>query len=331
MLKTLAQSFSECWMGAIKGSYYLLMCSDQQIQVHHPDLIATHTKLAKYFATHYDILPEWIAYGLLSTNAFALLGDNTVPVNTLDKPTLEFEIARLRKRGIEKFKQRLRGHIDLADLEQQFQPVMDWNPVDVLLHAEELHGKSSITSAWKKVVSSTVPNYKQVYKDEKLHYYASYARTAASADAYHKYGLELAKRRRCQEAIEQYRLALTLNPSRNNTYFNIGSCYEKLHNYALAIENYMKEAELDPDDEDAPFRMGRAYLKLERYHDALNAIDRAIAMEPDRSQSYVYRGMALLGLDSPDEAKTAFQNALDRDPKNKDARRAMEKMGDEGR
>lgn len=53
---------------------------------------------------------------LLETETSPLLLGRNGPPNTLDRPVREFEIARLRERGIPDFNQRLRARATLAKL-----------------------------------------------------------------------------------------------------------------------------------------------------------------------------------------------------------------------
>ena len=130
-------------------------------------------------------------------------------------------------------------------------------------------------------------------------------------------------------AIAEFDKALELNPSRDDSYFNLGACYEKLGELEEALKNYELELSVDPDDQDVPFRMGRVYLKMERYEDALASLDKAIRMGKDGSRTHVYRGEALEALGSVARAKGAYVEAIQRDAANNDAIRALARIRDQ--
>jgi spermidine synthase/Tfp pilus assembly protein PilF len=327
ILQTLSQSFKDCWIGSIKASYFLLICSQQDIQVHHPQLIARNKELAKYFFQEHGLFPQWLPYGLLNTHAFALIQDPTTPINTLDYPVLEFEMARLQKRGIHRFKKRLREAMRVENVTRALQPVMDFHPLHLVLHTEKLLGDATITDRWKTLVARQIPDFDRYYRKAKLRYYATYAAIANTADAHHRYGLQLIRHGRYKEAIREFKTALKLNPRRNNSYFNIGSSYERLGQLELALVYYNKELLVDPMDEDVPFRVGRVYFKLAKYKEALAAFDTALSMEKT-SKTYFYRGQALEALGLFAEAKQAYKAALQQEPDSHEARLALTRLAD---
>src|SRR5205814_2186471 len=82
-------------LAAIKSTDYLLVCSPSELRVRDPGVAGRSPELAAYLRAQ-GIAPERLAYGLLSTRALDLRRDPRAPVNTMDHPELEFEIARLR-------------------------------------------------------------------------------------------------------------------------------------------------------------------------------------------------------------------------------------------
>jgi spermidine synthase len=158
MLRTLQDSFTHCALGAIKSTYYLVLCSQQPLRVPDPHRISRNPALAAYFRSE-DIAPEWISYNLLLGDAFRLLPRNTsVPLNTLDFPALEFEIARLSKRGLDGVKKQLREELRPMELGAT-SGVPSWDPVQALVYLESVVGTSFLVDAYRQNLQSQLPDF----------------------------------------------------------------------------------------------------------------------------------------------------------------------------
>jgi hypothetical protein len=112
LLNTLSESFSSCWLTALQRSYFLLVCSNVPVRLAHPELVAEHKEVADYFRSA-DFGPDELPYTLLSTHVLDFVGDKSAPINTLDYPALEFEMARKRGWGFPKFVERVREWAEL--------------------------------------------------------------------------------------------------------------------------------------------------------------------------------------------------------------------------
>ena len=276
VLKTVGRSFNHCAIGCVKASYFLLICSNEPIRPRHPNLVARDKVLSRYFLAGHGLLPQWMSYGLLTNDAFTLLDDVTVPINTLDYPSLEFEMTRLRKRGIRRFKKRLRGKMSLAGSRKALTPEVAWNPYHLVLYSRALLGDSTITDRWKRLMRNRLPKYKQGLHRAELSFYAGYARTAGTATAHHKYGFRLLRNRRYREAIREFRAALAIDPRHDNAHFNLGACYERLGVYDLALKEYRQELAVDPRDDDVPPRIRRVADKLKHLQPAVSRTDSSL-------------------------------------------------------
>ena len=70
------------------------------------------------------------------------------------------------------------------------------------------------------------------------------------------YGLE--RSRKYDEALEQYSLALTLDPTLAQAYFNRGDIYQSRENYAEAILAYQQGLLIDPENSRARKNLAKA-------------------------------------------------------------------------
>lgn len=227
ILKTLQKSFAHCWIGGIKASYFLLICSPGEIQLHEPARITSNQILADYFLEN-DLLPEWLPYGLLNTDAFSLIKDRSVPLNTLDYPALEFEMARLRTRNISQFKARLRANMQSEPIAKALQPVMPFDPGRLLVHSEMLFGDSTITDRWHNVLFEKGPGFAEKYDAAKLEHWKILVAATDSADAHEGLGSELLKQKRFEEAATEFESALKIEPALTDAADRLAECREKM-------------------------------------------------------------------------------------------------------
>lgn len=87
--------------------------------------------LGELFAREYELPLPLVPYGILTTEALALRSRGDAPVNTFDRPTLEFEMARLQAHAsIEGFSQRLEREISPGRLRAQLGRSMPWRIAD---------------------------------------------------------------------------------------------------------------------------------------------------------------------------------------------------------
>ena len=83
-------------------------------------------QLSAYLRGAHGIDPASLPYLLLNTDAATLRNPGGAPVNTLDKPVLEFEMARLTARNLKELQQRIVENINPAELASAFRH-FDWS------------------------------------------------------------------------------------------------------------------------------------------------------------------------------------------------------------
>jgi hypothetical protein len=327
MLKTLDDAFEQCAIGYVKEYYLLVLCSQVPLQANQPRVVADHPILGSYFLREFGIRPEWLPYELLRTNTHELVKGSDAPLNTLDRPALEFEMARLRKRGFGTFLDRLARGMRLSDVERSLAPMADWSPVHLVIHAELMLGDSPYTERWTELVRDVVVDFDEERSRERSHFDRDYAAALAgesSADAYYRQGVHLQRTDRYSEAIDAFEKALERDPQRDNSYFRIGECYEYWGDYPQALENYRAELSVDPEDSDVPYRVGRVLVKMERYQDAIQELERS----PDQANSilHYYRGRAYEGLGDVPAAIHAYEESRSQDPEDEDVVEALTRL-----
>lgn len=311
ILKTLGASFKECGAFYIKSTYFLFVCGDQPISLKQVGLEERAAEVWQELSRKYLILPEWIPYQLLSAHAFDLLKNpDSVPVNTLDFPVLEFEIAKLKRKGIPKFKEALERRINLDDLRRPLAALGGLRPARLVVVAEQrLDEDEYITHAWKRAIESGPDSHEQEYAATRLDYWQRVAKLAGTAKAHHKYGFKLLEQNHYDEAIAEFRKTLAIEPRFDNAHYNIAAAYELKKDYAQAVENYLRELAIDPEDYEAVYRIGRDYVELGDYEKGwfyLTAQDRKF----DGARGVLYLARALDGLGRRSEAVEQYQRVL---------------------
>lgn len=213
MLASLMAVFRDCGIASVSGNYHVLLCSDQPLRVRHPRLIADNAELSDYFLGWFGIVPEWLPYALLDTETRPLLRDRNGPLNTLDRPVLEFEMARLRARGIPNFRARLQARTTLARQAEILSPVMAWSPEELVLNAESYQGvDSSITAHWK-AHAKTQPGFEDRLSRAREWYWERYAEAAKTSRGQWELAQRLAEAGRCDRAEAAFTRATTAEPT----------------------------------------------------------------------------------------------------------------------
>ncbi len=325
VLKTIKNNFKYCSVGCVKSAYFLLLCSDEPIHAHNPGVVANSPTLSEQFYEEHGFNPDWFAYAVLCGDAFKLIDNRSARLNTLNYPSLEFEMSRLRGFDIDKFIARLTERMNLRDQQNILEPETTWDPNALLSHMDELLGDSTITDRWIELVEQKHPEAYDQVRWSRLTRYADAAESEGTAEAYFDYGFQLMELEQYELAIEQFNQAMELDEVYNDLHFNIAACYENLGNFEKALEYYRDEMNIDPVDEDVPFRIGRTALELGLYGDAIPAMRRAIEIYDD-SENHQLLGQALAGTGHTSEAIRELITALDMDPQNKTARQELARL-----
>jgi hypothetical protein len=158
MLASVTSAFAHCGLAQLSSSYLLLLCSDTPIVAHYPLAVAQQPRLAAFFRDNHEIDPSGIAYQLIHTDAASLTGRVQVPLNTLDYPALEFEMARLKNRSLASLQSRILDSIDLTQLGSAFRH-FDWGLGPMLRSLEKTTGPN----IFHKKLDSINQRYRKSY------------------------------------------------------------------------------------------------------------------------------------------------------------------------
>ena len=127
--------------------------------------------------------------------------------------------------------------------------------------------------------------------------------------------LELGKQGRHAEAIEQWQLALTLNPDDAGAESNLGVSLAKAGRPRDAIAHFDKALALNPQDASAHANAGGILAQLGRLEEALPHLQQAIALAPNSAHAHYNLGAALYaGRGDARGALAEWRTALRLDP-----------------
>jgi predicted membrane-bound spermidine synthase len=241
ILETLDSAFEECWLSYLKSSYYLLTCSNAEIAPHQSRTIFGNETLSRYLAQHNQLASRMIPYSLLSTRALSLRSADGAPVNTLDFPVLEHEMARLNQDTLLDFNRRLQQDLDLPRIRDLLADVLEWKPGELALWSDV---RTSKESTLRRILHTTVPLQFGDVTDDYARAALEVAEEIGSPEAYALYGKALYERGTYREAIEAFSRLADLDPEDSETQEFLGRCYEKLDELESAGEHYRRAREL---------------------------------------------------------------------------------------
>src|SRR4051812_36234652 len=84
---------------------------------------------------------------------------------------------------------------------------------------------------------------------------------------------ELFSQQKWQEAVEELRAAISLNPYNSAWYFNLGLTLDEMRRFDDAISAYRGALKIEPDDCEALFRIGIDLTRLTRLKEAIAAFN----------------------------------------------------------
>ena len=113
-----------------------------------------------------------------------------------------------------------------------------------------------------------------------------------------------------EKAIENYNMAILLNPVFSEAYFNRALCYYQLKNYDKSIADYTKAAELDPKNPNIYNNKGDAFYRKQDYASAIKDYDKAVMLNPNYLKALYNRALSYASLEDYDKAVEDFTKVV---------------------
>jgi SpoVK/Ycf46/Vps4 family AAA+-type ATPase len=134
------------------------------------------------------------------------------------------------------------------------------------------------------------------------------------AKTYYQLGNEYYEKNEYEKAIENYNMAILLNPIFSEAYFNRALSYYQLKNFDKSIADYTKAAELDPNNPIIYNNRGDAYYRKQDFHNAIKDYDKAISLNPNYLKAFYNRGLSYASLEEYEKAIEDFTKVIDLKP-----------------
>ncbi len=134
------------------------------------------------------------------------------------------------------------------------------------------------------------------------------------ARSYYEVGNEYYERGDYDRAIENYNMAILLNPVFSEAYFNRALAYYQLKNFDKSIADYTEAAKLDPQNPMIYNNRGDAYYRKQDFRSAIKDYDRAISLNPNYLKAFYNRGLAYASLEEYEKAAEDFTKVIQLDP-----------------
>ncbi len=100
---------------------------------------------------------------------------------------------------------------------------------------------------------------------------------------------ELYERGRWQEALDELKAAIAINPYNGSWHFNLGLTYDALDKFEAAIVAYREALEIDPDDVEVLCALGVDTNRTGRFDEAIGYFDKIEAIDPAYEACYCNR------------------------------------------
>ncbi len=129
--------------------------------------------------------------------------------------------------------------------------------------------------------------------------------------AYLEKGKVLEKKKRYNEAIDNYKITLALDDPTSFALLRIGKCHEKLGNDDLAVQNYYKTVHEDPLLDKGWIAITKFYNRKKDFQKALFYINKAINIDGDNVVYWKLYAQINHRLNFIEEAERGYKKALD--------------------
>ncbi len=158
-----------------------------------------------------------------------------------------------------------------------------------------------------------------VWKDEYTLFTDTTRKSPDSAQAHARLGKALLDKGLLDQAIEQYKISLSLNPINPGALNNLGNCFARKGMIDEAIAKYQAALLIKPSHVLSMLNLGIAYQKKGWLDKAIEEFLSAAKIEPDFADAYVDLGVAYEKKWGIDRAIEQYQVALSLDPDSADA------------
>jgi len=109
-----------------------------------------------------------------------------------------------------------------------------------------------------------------------------------------------------EQAMQEFKQALEINPRHENTLFNIALLYEKMGDTDKAIMYYNKTIDSNLGNAKAQYHLGKNYFEKKQYDEAIHAFEISLMANPENIEAYQDIGEAYEAKGMKEKAESYF-------------------------
>ena len=128
---------------------------------------------------------------------------------------------------------------------------------------------------------------------------------------YNLSGILNIKKDNYDNAINDFKKAIDINPKFSSAYTNLGAAYEKLNDYSRSAENLTIACNLDPNSDIIYNNLGNVLGKQKKFEEAIINIKKAIAINANNFKACFDLGNIYSDLEKFDDAIKYYKQALE--------------------
>lgn len=145
-------------------------------------------------------------------------------------------------------------------------------------------------------------------------------------EAHFNYGTALMANQQIDRAMEEFQATIHLEPNHTMALSNLGNVFASMGRNDEAIEMYHNALRITPNFAPIHVNLANTLVNAGRLEDAIKEYRKAIQLDPYNISSYINLGNALSMQGNIDEAVEQYEAALALNPNHRRARRSMERV-----
>ncbi len=132
----------------------------------------------------------------------------------------------------------------------------------------------------------------------------------SNAEIYNNLGINLAQQHKLDEAIANFRHAISIEPNFAEAHYNLGFALTEQGNVEQAIVSYHQAIAIKPDYLDAYLNLGAILITAQQPDQAITYLNSAIEADPNCAEAYLNLGNAFSQLGKVEESIANYQKAI---------------------
>jgi len=162
-----------------------------------------------------------------------------------------------------------------------------------VIYKKELQMEESSSTGHVKELVDTI-HKEMVAEIELLFYISEKVRTIKHATSNNKLGVVFYQKNLYEEAINEFKIAIEINPEFAEAYKNLGFLYLKNNQFSEASKTLKIGLEKQSNYPDLHYVLGCVFVKQQNYADAISEFNAAIKINPDYAEAHFNLGLGLL-------------------------------------